>query len=159
MILLACLPDGFPGLCFYLLTQLSFSPLYLCFSVKPSFSLFFILFGSCTSCLKWRRENTWGLGEADLPNWVALLLLMSSGEIQLVPKMAADKVLTSEASLLGLWNQGTGWAASKESVISQSGGRMAEIKVSRDWFPLRPSGAHSRPLSGFWCFLAMLGVA
>ena len=73
-----------------------------------------------------------GVGEADLPNWVALLLLMSSGEIQLVPKMAADKVLTSEASLLGLWNQGTGWAASKESVISQSGGRKAEIKVSRD---------------------------
>ena len=36
----ACLRDDFVGLCFYFLTQISFFPLYLCFSIKQSISLF-----------------------------------------------------------------------------------------------------------------------
>lgn len=63
----------------------------------------------------------------DSPNLAALLLLSSSGKIQIVPEMSVGEVLTARGGLLRLPQTGqlTHW----KLVVSQSGGWKSEIKV------------------------------
>lgn len=108
----AGLPGALAG--FHLSQQFLVFPLYLCFSVKPSFSLFL----SCLVSLpfiwalneRWRMALCGAAGVAGAPGFsqlAALLLLGGAGEIQIVPQMSARRSPHRQRGLLGLPSQAT----------------------------------------------------
>ena len=138
-------PRGLCGWCFYLLTQLSFFQLYLRVSVKQSFSLFL----SCLVPLPLICTLNEGHGERifvktpDFPNRAVLLLLISSAEIQIVPKFSHQSPHSPPPiSLLGLLEQDSRLGGlNHRSVLSRSsGGWASKIKMSKVWFLPRLQG-------------------
>lgn len=127
------------------MTQLSFFQLYLRVSVKQSFSLFL----SCLVPLPLICTLNEGHGERifvktpDFPNRAVLLLLISSVEIQIVPKFSHRSPHSPPPiSLLGLLEQDSRLGGlNHRSVLSHSsGGWASKIKVSKVWFLPRLQG-------------------
>ena len=155
-------PRGLCGWCFYLLTQLSFFQLYLRVSVKQSFSLFL----SCLVPLPLICTLNEGHGERifvktpDFPNRAVFLLLISSAEIQTVPKFSHRSPHSPPPiSLLGLLEQDSRLAGlNHRNVLSRSsGGWASKIKMSKVWFLPRLQGeaVAASVFSGHpWCSLA-----